>query len=251
MTTFTHPETSEHTKLDELCIPMPDFIKSPLCLTLPTGTTICPNLTYADLNAFEYAQKTLDMAHSALGQLQPFFEILEAVTLVHNCFEAVLKTLGPPPDPRPLQEALSALTRKMIRLAKMTPAYSVPVMMVQLIDMFIQSLYGTADELDALATQAQRLRDAESGFEHNSGVFRDVIACITNSLTVHQENLQKALPLSATFHMINALAKLADLGAPFPLPVHEPLSGEEPRLMAKKLRDIATTLRTARESIPV
>ena len=109
-----------------ICIEIPE-IPDPLNLTLPGGVQI------ERINLMEVIQP-------ALTPLVPIFDIIDTVVAVFNCIKAIPDTLGPPPDPTVLAACLPDLAEKVAKLLKLIPQLSLPLTIIGLIDLVIDTL---------------------------------------------------------------------------------------------------------------
>ena len=87
--------------------PTPD----PQRLTLPGGVSI------------EHLE-LVEVIQPALTPLMPFFDILETVLALFDAVKAVPDTIGPPPDPTALAEALQKVAEKVVSLLRLVPQLS-------------------------------------------------------------------------------------------------------------------------------
>ena len=126
-----------------ICIEIPE-IPDPFQLTLPGGVTI------EHINLMEIIQP-------ALTPLMPIFDIIDTVVAVFNCVKAIPDTLGPPPDPTVLAACLPDLAEKVAKLLKLIPQLSLPLLIVRLIDLVIDTLRQARSELMHLQQQVQQI----------------------------------------------------------------------------------------------
>ena len=117
----------------DICLELPE-IPDPFNLTLPGGAQI------EHINLMEVIQP-------ALTPLVPIFDIIDTVVAVFNCIKAIPDTLGPPPDPTVLAACLPDLAEKVAKLLKLIPQLSIPLTIVGLIDLVIDTLLQVRSEL--------------------------------------------------------------------------------------------------------
>ena len=126
-----------------ICIEIPE-IPDPFQLTLPGGVTI------EHINLMEIIQP-------ALTPLVPLFDIIDTIVAVFNCVKAIPDSLGPPPDPTALAACLPDLAEKVSKLLKLIPQLSLPLLIVRLIDLVIDTLRQARSELMHLQQQVQQI----------------------------------------------------------------------------------------------
>lgn len=107
------------------------------CPEIP-GLEVCRALLPGGLE-FEDVD-LLRLVQPALAPLVPMFTIMEVVVAIKACIEAVEDALGPPPDPSKLARCLPDLSRKIGKLLRLLPQFSVPVLLITLIDCIVREL---------------------------------------------------------------------------------------------------------------
>ena len=126
-----------------ICIEIPE-IPDPFNLTLPGGIQI------EHINLMEVIQP-------ALTPLVPIFDIIDTVVAVFNCIKAIPDTLGPPPDPTAIAACLPDLAEKVAKLLKLIPQLSIPLTIIGLIDLVIDTLLRARSEIMHLQQQMQQI----------------------------------------------------------------------------------------------
>jgi len=228
------------------CVPIGEMPK-PLCVTLPGGLEVCAMPGDLPPSLFSYARTALGAANSAMAPLGPIFTIIEVVTSVHACLKSIVDCLGPPPNPAKLIKALVDLAKKMEALLKLIPQLSVPLMIVQLIDVLIAALDGAASELAALARYALQIQQAELAAQ-SAPALLDMIACSRGSLEMQMSNIESAFAsINPIIELINTLGGLAGLP---PIAAFSGLD-PDPTVATEALRAAADALRVVRYAIPV
>lgn len=236
--------------LSALCVPIPEFPKE-LCLTLPGGVEFCNTTGHLQLGSFEYARAALAQMNPALAPLGPIFKVIDAILSVQKCLSVIPDILGPPPNPKKLKDALEDLAEKMLLVAKLAPIFSVPLMVLQMIDVFIATLEAGASEMLSLARYVQRLQQAQLVATQSPGLL-PIIKCAQSSKDVQMSNLEHMFgTINPTIDMINLFAALAQLRTGFPIPRFEGVMPPEPILFGTLLQDIAIKMRVVRDYIPV
>lgn len=233
--------------VNALCVPVPEYPK-PLCLTLPGGAEVCAQTGELPPALFTFAKIALGAANSAMAPLAPFFTIMEVITSIAKCLAAVPGIVGPPPDPSKLLAALEELAEKMKKLLLLTPQLSVPLMIVQLIDIIIATIDGAASEMTSLARFLVTIQQAEFAAAQSPGLNAMAI-CARGSLEMQMSNLESAFAsINPIIELINLLAALAGLK---PLPSFAGGLPKDPTQGAQHLQAVADTLRVFRSAIPI
>jgi hypothetical protein len=232
--------------LEALCVPI---LEAPadLCITLPGGSEVCAQSSELPPSLFAYAKLALGAANSALAPLGPIFTIIETITAIQKCLTAIPGILGPPPNPKKLLDALTELAEKIEKLLKLLPQLSVPLMVVQLIDVIIATIDGAASELNAIARLVARITTAEAMVGQAPGLL-SMIECAQTSVDVQLTNIERSFAsINPLIELINVLGALAGLK---PLPAFGGLPGD-PIQAAAALQSAADSLRVVRSAIPV
>lgn len=236
--------------LSALCVPIPEYPKE-LCLTLPGGLQFCSTTGHLQLGSFEYARAAMAQMNPALAPLGPIFKVIDAILSVEKCLSTIPDILGPPPNPKKLKDALEDLAEKMVLVAKLMPIFSVPLMVLQMIDVFIATLDSAGQELTSLAKYIQRIQQAELVVNQSQGLAQ-IIKCAVSSKDAQISNLEHMFgAINPTIDMINLFAALAQLRDGFPIPRFEGVMPPEPLLLGALLQDMATKMRVIRSAIPI
>src|ERR1700742_140941 len=230
-----------------LCVPVPEYPK-PLCLTLPGGAEVCPSTGELPPALFTFAKIALGAANSAMAPLAPIFTIIEVITSIQKCLAAVPGIVGPPPDPSKLVQALEDLAEKMSKLLQLIPQLSVPLMVVQLIDIIIATIDGAASEMTSLARFLATIQQAEFLAAQAPGL-NPIALCARSSLEMQMSNIEASFAsINPIIDLVNMLGALAGLK---PLPSFEGGLPADPTQGAQRLQAVADTLRVFRSAIPV
>lgn len=233
--------------LAALCVTIAEA-PPPLCVTLPGGAEVCAQTSDLPPSLFAYAKIALGAANSAMAPLGPIFAVIEAITAIQKCLAAVPGILGPPPNPAKLVEALKELAEKVEKLLKLLPQLSVPLLVVQLIDLVIATIDGAASELTSLARLAQRIQQAELGVEA-APFLSPMILCARTSFDTQMSNLERSFgSINPIIELVNTLGALAGLK---PVPTFEGALPPDLPAAAAKLQAAADALRVARSAIPL
>lgn len=233
--------------LEELvCVPIAEMPPT-LCVTLPGGFEVCAIQGEMPPSLFQYAQAALGAANSALAPLGPIFTIIEVITSLFKCIKTIPDCLGPPPNPAKLIKALGDLTALMNKLLKLVPQLSVPLMILQLLDVIIAVIDGAAAELASLARFAQQIAQAETA-ALTAPALLDMVVCARASLSTQLTNVERVFAsINPIIEIINALGGVAGLK---PVPSFSGLPAD-PSAAVNALRDAADALRVVRNAIPV
>ena len=240
--------------LSILCSPIGPTPKQ-LCFTLPGDFEICPSTGHINIGTFEYAKLALGLASTALAPLGPVFRILDVVLSLAKCLAVIPEVIGPPPRPQKLVELLKDLADKVLGLARLVPALSVPIMVLQLIDMLIATFDGAAEEFFSLAHHLQRIQQAEINVNQAPGLL-PIITCAHASLAQQMDNLEHVLAaVNPVIDLINLFVELVPglRGNPhFPLKPFQGLPiGALPFEMGVGVQAVASELHLVRSYIPI
>lgn len=133
--------------------PLIDIPQEILCLRLPP-LDVCALLLPG--GATLEGVDVLAQAQSALAPLVPMFRVLEVLVAVKNCIEGTLDLAQVPPDPTKLLDCLPALTEKLAQILAMLPQFSIPAMVVTLIDCITGELIRLRNYIAGILAQVQR-----------------------------------------------------------------------------------------------
>jgi hypothetical protein len=219
-----------------ICIEIPE-IPDPFQLTLPGGVTI------EHINLMEIIQP-------ALTPLMPIFDIIDTVVAVFNCVKAIPDTLGPPPDPTVLAACLPDLAEKVAKLLKLIPQLSLPLLIVRLIDLVIDTLRQARSELMHLQQQLQQILgviDRATNLE-DAGLMT-IAQCAQANVAQEAANVGKSLAaLGKLIGIINLFMGM--VGGP-EIPDLSNLAGRPLDDVIPPIDAIIEALQTARSAVPV
>jgi hypothetical protein len=233
--------------LSVLCVPIPENPKD-LCITLPGGFDVCAQAGLLPIGLLEYAKVALGSANSALAPLGPIFTVIEAIVAIYKCLAAIPDVIGPPPNPDKLRQVLQELQELVVKLMKLTPLLTVPLMMVQFLDMIIATIDGAASELTSLSRLRQQIQEAELRAAQAPGL-QSLITCAHSSLASQMGNVERVFAtINPIIQLMNIFAGLASLPS---IPLYQPQPAPEPAVLAAGLQGFANDLRTFRQAIPV
>ena len=219
-----------------ICIEIPE-IPDPLNLTLPGGVQI------ERINLMEVIQP-------ALTPLVPIFDIIDTVVAVFNCIKAIPDTLGPPPDPTVLAACLPDLAEKVAKLLKLIPQLSLPLTIIGLIDLVIDTLRQARSLLLHLQQQMQQiLGTIDRATDLEDAGLMAIAQCAQANVAQEAANVGKALAsLGKLIGLINIF--LGILGLP-EVPDLSDLAGRPLDDVIPPLDAIVELLENARAAVPV
>jgi hypothetical protein len=231
-----------------LCQPIPGMPQE-LKLTLPGGVDL-KTIVFSSLppSLFGYANQVLNMADTAMAPLTPVFKIIETIAAIQKCLTAIPGILGPPPNPKKLLDALVELGQKVEELASLMPIFSIPVLMLQLIDTLIGTIDGAASELSSLAVYTKQIQQAQFVAAQAPGLIA-LISCAQQSRDTQMSNVEKVFAsINVFIDVINAFGTAA--GLTHLIPPFDGIWPDDPLEMAHRLQAIADDLRAVRSYIP-
>lgn len=219
-----------------ICIQLPE-VPDPFTLTLPGGVEI------EHINL-------LDLIQPALAPLVPLFNIVDTIVALFNCIKAIPDTLGPPPDPTALAECVPELAEKVSQLLKLIPMLSLPLMIVGLIDLVINTLAQARDVLVHLQIQMEQILNAiDRATDLDDAGLMAIIQCAQANVAQEAANVGKMLAsLGKLIGLINLFMGM--IGGP-KIPDLSDLAGQPLDDVIEPLDAIIEVLTTARDAVPV
>jgi hypothetical protein len=220
----------------------------PISVTFPGGITLegaaPPEQATQPLRV---AKSLIDQAGPVMSGLAPFFKLLDAIMalakLGSSIPDAILQL-----SPEPILEAIQELAPKLAAVAALIPQLSIPLMIVNLIDVVILFLQGVVGQLGALAEDAQRATDAAARAEVlDSDRLRDIAQCLQENVDIQTANMSASMgPIGKILEIITLLASLAGLP-------EMPAIGEftDPAAGIAVLEGFVDTISDIRDAIPV
>ncbi len=192
----------------------------------------------------------LEIIQPALAPLMPVFEIVDTVVAVFKCIKAIPEALGPPPDPTKLGSAVPELAEKVDKLLRLLPQVSVPIMVVRLIDLVIDTLTTARGQLAQLELQEVRIATTvDRATQLGDGGLLAIAACARGN--VHQEAANVGKQLASLGRLIGTINLLMGLIGGPSVP---PLGGasENPlQELVPLLDEMLHTLRAVRSQVPL
>ena len=219
-----------------ICIEIPE-IPEPFNLTLPGGIQI------EHINLMEVIQP-------ALTPLVPIFDIIDTVVAVFNCIKAIPDTLGPPPDPTAIAACLPDLAEKVAKLLKLIPQLSIPLTIVGLIDLVIDTLLRARSEIMHLQQQMQQILGViDRATNLDDAGLMAIAQCAQANVAQEAANVGKSLAaLGKLIGLINLFMGM--VGGP-EIPDLSNLAGRPLDDVVPPLNAIVDALKTARDAVPV
>ena len=213
--------------------PLPD----PFNLTLPGGIQI------EHINLMEVIQP-------ALTPLVPIFDIIDTVVAVFNCIKAIPDSLGPPPDPTAIATCLPDLAEKVAKLLKLIPQLSIPLTIIGLIDLVIDTLLKARSEIMHLQQQMQQILGViDRATDLDDAGLMAIAQCAQANVAQEAANVGKSLgALGKLIGLINLFMGM--VGGP-EIPDLSNLAGRPLDDVVPPLDAIVDALKTARDAVPV
>jgi hypothetical protein len=219
-----------------LCAHIPT-LPDPFVLPLPGGIEL------ERINLMEIVQP-------ALAPLVPLFELVDTVVAVFKCIQAIPAALGPPPDPTKLGSAVPELAEKIDKLLRLLPQVSVPIMVVRLIDLVIDTLTTARDQLAQLELQEARIATTlDRAAQLGDGGLLAIAECARGNLNQEAANVGKQLAsLGRLIGTINLLMGL--IGGPT-VPPHGVATANPLHELVPVLDDMLHALHAVRAQVPL
>jgi hypothetical protein len=219
-----------------VCAHIPE-LPNPFALPLPGGIEI-------------ERVNLMDVVQPALAPLVPVFEIVDTVVAVFKCIKAIPDALGPPPDPSKLGAAVPELAEKVDKLLRLLPQVSVPIMVVRLVDLAIETLTGARNQFAQLRLQEQRIATTVNrAAQLDDGGLLAIAECARGNLRRETANVGKQLAsVGRVVGTINLLMGL--IGGPA-IPAMGAVDGGALEEVVDVLDETIGVLRTVRSQVPL
>jgi hypothetical protein len=169
---------------------------------------------------------------------------------VFNCIKAIPDTLGPPPDPTVLAACLPDLAEKVAKLLKLIPQLSLPLLIVGLIDLVIDTLRQARSLLLHLQQQIVQILGAiDRATNLEDAGLMAIAQCAQANVAQEAANVGKALAsLGKLIGLINLFMGM--VGGP-EIPDLSDLAGRPLDDVIPPIDAIIETLQNARAAVPV
>ncbi len=219
-----------------ICVEIPS-LPDPMAITLPGGVSI------ESLNLMQEIQP-------ALTPLAPLFDIVDTVMAIFDCIKAIPATIGPPPDPTALANAIPELAEKVGGLLKLIPQLSLPYTIIGIIDLVIETLREVRDQLLHLQRQIEQISVAmDRAAELEDAGLMALVSCAQANVAQEAANVGKSLgAMGKLIGLLNAF--LGMVGGP-QVPDLSDLSGMPLDEIVPPLDALIKTLQDVRAAVPV
>lgn len=222
--------------MPQVCLQIP-ALTPPQQLTLPGG---------ARIEHLDLAQ----VVQPALTPLMPVFNLVDAVVAAFDCIKAIPETIGPPPDPTALASAIPKLAQKVGKLLGLVPQLSLPLTIVGLIDLLIDTLRKTRDQLEHLVASLEAVSAASArALELDDAGLADIALCAEANVAREAANIGKSLgAMGSLVALLNVF--LGMVGAP-EVPDLSSLAGQPLDQALEPLDGLVRVLEAARAMVPI
>lgn len=137
--------------LDQVCIPLPGG--GEICFHPGAGNIPVPSDICADL---------LPRLQASIAALAPLMCLIDVALALIEVVKAIPDSLGPPPDPTVLAEAIANLVEKAACLLPLIPQLSICPLIKALLDLIINCLLDIREQLLNLATLRVEVDDGRA-----------------------------------------------------------------------------------------
>lgn len=217
---------------------------SALQITLPGGLVVEGVSQQMGADAMTNVRALIGAANTALAPLGPIFTIIDVLIAVKEFASSVPDVVL---NPGSVVEKVTNLIAKASKLLGLVPQLSVPIMILNTVDAIIALVNGLADEMDAIAEQAERIEEARA-LQTEAPCLEVVLDDADAQMAQHQANV--AASLESVEPLIQIINTFADIVGLPKIELEVDTSGS-PGDAAQALRDAADLLTTFRGTIPV
>ncbi len=192
----------------------------------------------------------LDVIQPALTPLVPLFNLIDAILAVFEAIKAVPAMIGPPPDPTALVTALKKLGEKVSKLLYLVPQLSLPLTVIGLIDLVIDTLDQVLTQLRHLQQQMTQITNAiDRASELDDPGLMTIAYCARDNIDQEAANALKGLAaIGSLIGLLNLFIGM--IGGPR-LPDLSDLGGRPLDDAVQPLDALLDILKDARSMIPV
>jgi hypothetical protein len=192
----------------------------------------------------------MQIVQPALTPLVPMFNVIDTIVAMFNCIKAIPDTIGPPPDPTALMTCLQDLGEKISKLLALMPQLSLPMLIVGLIDLVIDTLRKARTELLHLQQQmVQILGVIDRARDLDDAGLMAIAMCAEANVNQEAANVGKSLAsLGKLFGLINLFMGM--VGGP-EIPDLSILAGRPLDEVIEPIDSLVEALQTARQAVPV
>ncbi len=230
------------------------------CLTTTSLDQLCVSILGADLcsvgdldlgDPLKILQGFLGQINTALAPLSPIFTIFDVVVAIFDCIKAIPESLGPPPDPTALGQAIAKLVEVIAKLLGLLPQMSVPKLVKQILIVIATALLAFVQEIQALLFNMSLLAAAATmSAKPGNGGLNLVVSCAQGRIDVRLQNLNSSVaPLNRLIGIVNLLMDLAQMPEDVRVPSFSGF-GSAPSEALQPIVDFAQTLLDIADVIP-
>ena len=214
-----------------VCLELPE-LPDPQTVTLPGGIAI------ESINLMQVIQP-------ALAPLVPMFNIVDTVVSIFNCVKAI-STL----QIDAIMECIPDLAEKIGKLLKLIPQLSLPLMLVDLLDLVIHVLNQARNELMHLQQQmVQILGVVDRATDLDDAGLMAIAQCAQANVAQEAANVGKSLAsIGKLLGLINLFMGM--IGGP-EVPDLSDLAGRPLDEVVEPLDGLVRTLKAARNAVPI
>lgn len=220
-------------------------IPSPQSITLPGG------VTFEVLNVLRPGVTPAQTLQPALTPLIPVFDIVRATTSLFDLIKLTTEAIGDPSKLAEIPEKIAEVAETMTKLAALVPQLSLPLTIVGLIDIIIDTLTQALLQITVLESAAANVAAVSArAAELGDPQLQQIANLSSENLATEANNLSATLG-SANSLMGIMTSFLSLIGVSAEVPNLSSLSGLSISEISEPIRGIITTLRTIRSIIPI
>jgi hypothetical protein len=175
---------------------------------------------------------------------------VDALVAVFNCIKAIPDMIGPPPDPTVLAACLPDLAEKVGKLLRLIPQLSLPLTLVRLLDLLIETLLEARRQFLHLQQQIVQITGViDRAKELDDAGLLAIAQCAQANVAQESANVGKSLAsLGKLIGLVNLF--LGMVGGP-EIPDFMDLAGRPLDQVIEPIDAVLKTLRAARKAIPI
>lgn len=219
-----------------------------LSVTFPGGATIEAQYVGSGCAPpLELAKTLMGQVSGAMAPLKPIFDIVGAIIAIKDFASSVPEIIV---NPGAVVEAIKNLVEKVDALIKLIPQASVPLFILNMLDLIIYYLSGVLEVLQALAAQEARIATArQTAIDLDLAELLEGVLCAEAQLEAQLANLKAgAGPVDSMIGTLNLFVSLVP-GVP-----EIPTLGNLPDSVSEAvdaLEGIVSVLQSVRSTIPL
>lgn len=228
-------------------------IPQPSTLNLPGGLQI--SSVHKNINRIPtVCDNTLSLMQAvqpALAPLKPFFDILDTVIALFNCFKAIPKSLATL-NPKPIFDCIPEVAEKIANLLRLIPQLSIPLTVISIIDNVLALAQCMIDTLSNIITETETmLARIERAAEIDDDNLTAILDCSSSDLATMQQNTVEALGAIGTLvGVVNIFMSL--IGGPeIPLDLSEGMKTGGLDEVIQKIQDVINLVQGIRDKVPI